>query len=149
MSTYHFSCLTILALNALWFGAGFQYFSFSSVAAAKLIVPKALRGSPVFPIVVASGRFLGGMNMAFCAFAVLLLVTQRLFPQAQQMAVFAAVFALAHGSQFAFNVPIALQARAQDQPLWVVLKGPMLMIFTIDAVLALANALLAVALILA
>lgn len=149
MNTYHFACLAVLVLNALWFAAGFQYFSFASVAAAKLIVPKAHRASPVFPTLVASGRFLGGMNLAFCAFAVLLLLTQRLFPDARQMAVFAAVFALAHGSQFAFNLPIALQARTHKPPLWVVLKGPMLMIFTVDAVLALANAMLAIALLLA
>jgi hypothetical protein len=138
----------ILFLNALWFGAGFQYFSFSSSAAAKLLVAKAHRSSPLFPILAATGRFLGGMNLAWCAFALLLLLTASLFPQPQQMAVFAAVFALAHGSQFASNVPIALQSLHGSEPLWVVLKGPMLMIFVIDAVLALTNAIWALSLLL-
>jgi len=76
--------LIILGCNALWFAAGFQYFSFNPFAAAKLLVNRSQRDSPLFKTLAESGRFLGGMNAAF-----------------------AGVFALAHGSQFVFNLRVA------------------------------------------
>ena len=59
----------ILVLNVLWFGAAFRYFSLTPNTAAKLLVPKSARESPLFPTIAASVRFLGGMNLAFAAFA--------------------------------------------------------------------------------
>lgn len=133
----------VLLLNALWFGAAFRYFSFQPTTAAKVLVPRSARDSPLFKTVAASIRFLGGMNFAFAAFAVLLLFNRALFPQASQMALFAAVFSVAHASQFAFNVPIALNGGRQGESLWPVLSGPMFFIFVVDFVLTLANGVLA------
>jgi len=129
----------ILVLNALWFGAGFRYFSLTPVTAAKLLVPKSARDSPLFKTLSESGRFLGGMNFAFSAFAVLLLVNRHLFPDPKQLALFSTVFALAHGSQFAFNVPVAVGGGRQGESLWPVLSGPMLFIFVLDFSLMIAN----------
>ena len=134
----------ILVLNIVWFGAAFRYFSLTPTTAAKVLVPKSARQSPLFTTVAASVRFLGGMNFAFAAFAVLLLFNRPLFPHASQIALFATVFSLAHASQFAFNVPVALGGGRQGESLWPVLSGPMLFIFVIDFILMVANGVLAV-----
>ena len=52
------------------------------------------------------------------------------------------VLAVAHGSQFAGNVPIALQNR-RGEGVWNVFKGLMLFIFVIDFTLMTLNAALA------
>jgi hypothetical protein len=88
-------------------------------------------------------RFLGGMNFAFAAFAILLLANGSLFPQPKQQALFAAVFSIAHGSQFLANVPVALRGGRVGESLWPVLSGPMLFIFAIDITLTLVNSILA------
>jgi hypothetical protein len=136
----------IMVANLLWFGVAFWYFSLKPVTAAKLLVPPSARGSPLFQTVSASVRFLGGMNFAFALFAALLLGFGGLFPQPRQHALFAVVFSVAHASQFAFNVPVALGGGRQGESFWPVLKGPMLGIFMIDLTLMLANAAVAVAL---
>ncbi len=129
-------------LNILWFSAAFRYFSLTPNTAAKLLVPKSARESPLFPTVAASVRFLGGMNFAFAAFAVLLLLNRSLFPEPAQRALFAGVFSLAHASQFAGNLPV-LRGGRDGEPLWPVLSGPMLFIFVVDITLMIANAALA------
>lgn len=136
----------ILVLNALWFGAGFRYFSLTPDAAARLLVPNSARGSPLFATLAASVRFLGGMNLAFSVFALLLLLNTSLFPQPSQRALFAAVFSLAHATQFVSNLPVALRGGRVGESFWPVLSGPMLFIFVVDLTLALANAAMAAAL---
>lgn len=135
-----------LTLNALWFGAAFQLFSLRPDVAARILVPRSARESPLFRTLAASLRFLGGMNLALMVLAVLLLVTESLFPDPRQRAVFAVVFAVAHASQCAFNVPIALGGGRQGDALWSVLRGPMLFIFAGDFALTIVNAMLAAAL---
>ena len=135
----------ILALNVLWFGAGFWQFSLRPDAAAKGLVPKSARGSPLFKTISTFIQFLGGMNFAFSAFAALLLANRSMFPEARQVALFATVFALAHGSQFLVNVPVALRGGRQGESLWPVLSGPMLFIFIVDFTLMAANGVLAAA----
>ncbi|WP_394839506.1 hypothetical protein LVJ94_21705 [Pendulispora rubella] len=127
---------TVLGLNALWFGIAFGSFSLRPLPAAKLLVPPHTRSSPLFEIVAASLRFLGGMNLAMALFAVLLLLFGHLFPLPVQRALFAAVFAMGHGTQFAGNVPIALGRSS----LWPVWRGPMRLIFAVDFTLMAANA---------
>jgi hypothetical protein len=138
-----FAFTIVTVLNALWFGVAFQYFSLIPNTAAKILVPKSARDSPLFTTVSASVRFLGGMNFAFAAFAILLLLNASLFPEPKQLALFAAVFSLAHASQFAFNAPVALGGGRQGESLWPVLSGPMLFIFVVDATLMAANAVVA------
>ena len=143
MTTYPAFMAVTLVLNALWFGVAFRYFSLTPDTAAKLLVPKSARDSPVFDTLSASVRFLGGMNCAFAVFAVLLLANRSLFPAPQQGALFAAVFAAAHASQFICNVPVALKGGRVGESLWPVLRGPMLFIFATDFVLMVANGVLA------
>ncbi|MDP3936619.1 MAG: hypothetical protein Q8R92_00605 [Deltaproteobacteria bacterium] len=131
---------TVLALNFLWFGAAFWYFGIVPDSSAKILVPKSARDSPLFATVSASVRFLGGMNFAFAVFAALLLAYGSLFPEPGQRALFAAVFALAHAGQFAFNLPVALRGGRQGESLWPVFAGPMLLIFIVDFTLMLSNA---------
>ena len=133
----------VLILNALWFGAAFRYFSLTPYTAAKVLVPKSAREAPLFRTVAASLPFLGGMNLALALLAVLLLFNFALFPESGQRALFALTFGLAHGSQFACNVPIAWRGGRQGEAFWPVLQRPMLFIFVVDGILALANLLLA------
>ncbi len=133
----------LLVLNALWFGAAFRYFSLTPQTAAKVLVPKSAREAPLFRTLAASMPFLGGMNLALAFLAVLLLFNLALFPEPGQRALLVLTFGLAHGTQFAFNVPIAWRGGRQGEAFWPVLQGPMLFIFVVDGMLALANLLLA------
>ena len=141
------ACYTgVLVLNTLWFSIGFWYFALVPARAAKIVVPSSARSSPVFQTLAASLRFLGTMNFAFAAFSVLLLLGGSWFTEPRQLALFAAVFAIAHGGQFAANLPVALGGGRKGEAYWPVFKGPMLGIFVIDLTLMLANAVIAVAL---
>lgn len=138
---------TVLVLNALWFGAAFRMFSFKQRAAARLLVSQSDQASPIFPVLAASLRFLGGMNFAAALLAVALLANRSLFPNPQQWVLLLAVFAVAHASQFVFNVPHALATIKGIKPLWPVLKGQVAFIFVVDFALMVANAVLALVMI--
>ncbi len=128
----------LLALNTLWFFMGFNVFSLRNDIFAKVLVPKEQRDTPVFEILSQSGRFLGGFNFAFAVCNILLLLNLDVFPDDKQRAILLLVFAVAHGSQFIFNVPVAIQNR-KGGGVWQVLKGTMLFIFTTDFVLMVLN----------
>lgn len=130
----------VLALNVVWFSMAFWYFTLKSSAAAKLLVPKSARESPLFSTLDASLRFLGAMNFAFALLAALVLVNLSLFGGPRQRALLAGVFAAAHAGQFLCNVPIAMGGGRQGESLWNVLTGPMAFIFVVDFALMLANA---------
>jgi hypothetical protein len=131
--------IVVLILNAVWCSAAFHYFSLRHWAAAKLLVPKSARDSPLFATIAAAVRFLGGMNLAVAVLALLVLLNLGAFSSPTQRAVLLAVFAAAHGSQFAFNVPIARAGGRQGEALWDVVAGPMRVIFTVDGALTVAN----------
>ncbi|MEM1179082.1 MAG: hypothetical protein AAGM22_12105 [Acidobacteriota bacterium] len=131
----------ILAANALWFALGFHLFALRNQVFAKILVPKEHRDTPVFAILTATGPFLGGFNFAFCALSVLFLINTGAFPDAEQRVILFFVFALAHGSQFLGNVPVALQNR-RGGGVWPV-RGLMRFIFVTDFVLMVANAAIA------
>ncbi|WP_184642640.1 hypothetical protein [Variovorax guangxiensis] len=88
-------------------------------------------------------RFLGGLNLAFAVFCLLLLVFADLFPERGQRALFAMALALAHASQFVVNVPMPGKHRRHEPGAWPVLQGPMLFIFAIDGVLTVSNGIFA------
>ncbi len=127
----------ILLLNAIWFGLGFHLFALRNKIFAKILVPKEHRETPVFDMLAETGKFLGGFNFAFCVLNLLILITPSTFPEDSQRMILCLVFALAHGSQFLANVPIALQNR-RGEGVWQV-KGLMLFIFITDFVLMMAN----------
>ncbi len=136
---------TILILNTLWFFMGFNVFSIRNKIFAKLLVPRKHRNTPVFDILAESGRFLGGFNFAFAICNILLLLNLDVFPSNEQRAILLFVFAVAHGSQFIFNVPVAIQNK-RGGGAWQVLKGTMLFIFITDFTLMLLNLILAASL---
>ena len=135
----------VLILNLLWFSMGFNVFSLRNKMFAKLLVPREQRDTPVFEILAESGRFLGGFNLAFALCNILLLMNLDIFPTDMQRAMLLLVFAVAHGSQFAFNVPVAIQNR-RGAGVWQVLKGVMLFIFITDFIMMTLNLTLSVAL---
>lgn len=128
----------ILVANALWFGLGFHLFAFRNKIFAKILVPREYRQTPVLDTLAATGPFLGGFNFAFCALSLLFLFNANVFPEEEQRAILFSVFALAHGSQFAANVPVAL-ANRKGKGVWQV-KGLMRFIFITDFVLMVVNA---------
>jgi hypothetical protein len=133
----------VLVLNTLWFMLGFNVFSIRNKIFAKLLVPREQRDSPVFDILAESGRFLGGFNLAFAVCNILLLINLDIFPSDEQRAILLFVFAVAHGSQFAFNVPVAIQ-NIRGGGVWQVLKGTMLFIFISDFIMMALNLILSI-----
>lgn len=129
---------TILLVNFIWFSMGFNLFSMRSTIFAKIVVPKEHRQTPVFDILAHSGKFLGGFNFAFALLNILLLLNLDVFPSDAQRAILLLVFSVAHGSQFIFNLPVAIENK-RGGGVWQVLTGTMLFIFTIDFTLMLLN----------
>ena len=135
----------ILFLNGLWFTLGFHAFYVRRRVFGKVLVPnKADRDNSAYAALVESGRFMGGFNFALAALNVMLVFNLGGFDAPRQWAVLLAFNALAHGSQFAGNIPMAL-ANRRGGGLWNVFKGVMLRIFAIDFTLMTANAVMAAA----
>ena len=132
----------ILILNALWFFGGFNLFATRGKIFAKTMVAREHRDTPVMDVLIQSGKFLGGFNFAFMVLNILLLLNLGTFDKNTQWALLLFVNAVAHGSQFAYNVPTALQNR-RGEGAWQVLKGLMLFIFVTDFTLMALNAALA------
>ena len=131
----------LLVLNALWFAGGFHLFSIRSRVFAKVVVEREHRDTPVLETLIMSGKFLGGFNFAFLVLNVLLLINTDVFDKDLQWAIILLSIAVAHGTQFAFNVPVAVQNR-RGEGVWQV-KGLMLFIFVTDFTLMTLNASLA------
>lgn len=132
----------LLVLNAIWFAMAFNVFSIRNRIFAKVLVPREHRDTPVFDVLAESGRFLGGFNLAFALLNVLLLMNLDVFPTDAQRSILLWVFAVAHGSQFAFNVPVAIQNR-RGGGVWQV-KGLMRFIFVTDFIMMALNLALAI-----
>jgi len=126
----------LLLLNVLWFGSAFWYFALKHETAAKLLVPRSARSSPLFSTLSAALPFLGGMNLGFALLAALVLATPSLFVLPGEQAVLLVVFGVAHTTQFWINVPVARGGGRQGESYWEVLSGPMLFIFVVDAIMA-------------
>ena len=89
---------------------------------------------------------MGGFNLALAVFNMSLLFNFGGFDDNSQWATLLLFNAIAHGSQFAGNIPMALKNR-RGEGLWNVFKGVMLRIFAIDFTLMIINAVLALALV--
>jgi len=131
----------VLVLNAIWFASAFHLFHVRRKIFAKVIVPREHRDSPIFGTLIETGKFLGGFNLAFSILNILLLFNLSAFDTDVQWAILLFVNAVAHGTQFAANVPIALQNR-RGKGVWKVFEGLMLFIFVTDFVLMALNAVL-------
>jgi hypothetical protein len=133
----------VLVANVLWFGAGCWYFWIKHDTAAKLLIPRSARSSPIFETLSAALPFLGGMNLAFCLLAALLLVQTELFAADLERVILLVVLGAAHATQFVINVPVARRGGRIGESYWDVLSGPMLFIFVVDAAIATSNVMLA------
>lgn len=133
----HTLYLVAVTAGLIWFSLGAHYFGFKHHAAAKILIPKSARDSPIFPTTAAATRFLGGMNAAWALLTLALLATalsgSALFSEPGERSLLLLVIASAHFSQFLGNVPILLNGERQGETYWPVLSGPMRMIFTVDA----------------
>ena len=130
---------------AIWFGLGFVAFYLRREVFAKIVVPvQADRNNSAFAAVIESGRFMGGFNFALSAFNLGLFFNIAGLETPVQLSFMLVFNALAHGSQFFGNVPMALKNR-RGAGIWNVFKGVMLQIFVIDFALMAANFALAVA----
>ncbi len=132
-----------LFASLVWFTMGFRYFSYQPETAAKVMVARSQRDSPIFKTYAAGVRFLGGFNAAFALMSLVLLTLalsgSALFTAPGERAIVLFVLAAAHFSQFYFNVPVLRGGERQGEAYWPVLSGPMLTIFAVDAVEAAVN----------
>jgi hypothetical protein len=130
----------ILLLNTLWFGGAFIQFSIAQNNTLKILVPREERGNLIAPTLSASVAFLGGINLPIGLLSLYLLVFRPPFFQTMdaQLPLFL-FFAACHFSQFVYNLPVLMRGGRVGVAYWPVLKGPMLRIFAIDAILFAAN----------
>lgn len=127
-----------LLASTLWFAAAFRYFSFQNRTAAKVLIPKSARSSPLFETMTVFTPFLGGMNGALALLSMLLfglwVADVSLFVQPGERGVLLLALTAAHFSQFVFNVPVWRNGERQGEAYWFVVSGPMFFIFVMDAV---------------
>lgn len=130
------SYVIALVASTIWFSLGFRYFAHSGDTAAKLLVGRDSRKSPLFKTIVAGLRFLGGFNGALAAFSTSLLVLALsrsvMFDAAAERALVLVFLGSVHLSQFVYNVPVLLNGGRHGEAYWPVTKGPMYMIFMVD-----------------
>jgi hypothetical protein len=130
----------IFLLNGLWFTAAFVQFSIAQGNTVKILVPREARDNLLVPTVSAGVSFLGGMNAALAVFALYLATGPAHFRDPMEQCILLIFFALANFSQFFFNLPILLRGGRIGIAYWPVLSGPMLLIFVIDAILTVVDA---------
>lgn len=135
------SLYTILFVNALWFFGGYHTFDIRGRIFAKIVVSKENRDTPVMETLIGAGKFIAGFNLAFMILNILLLCSIDLFDKDLQWAILLLVISTAHGTQFAYNVPVALKNR-RGEGVWEV-KGLMRFIFVTDFTLMALNGLIA------
>ena len=129
----------VLAVNAAWFALGFWFFSLRARRAAELLVPRSAREETSAQALVASLPFLGGLNLGLAVLSATFLASVLVRGAAPPSWHVYVASAVAHASQWAYNVPhLRRGGRAGGAP-WDVARGPMLFIFVMDASCAILN----------
>jgi hypothetical protein len=121
--------------NVVWFGLAFWCFAVRSEQYACLVVPKSKVDANVYAAISWTIKFLGGLNLAIALLAATMLGYPHIFHERLQNAVLMLFFGIAHGTQFVYNIPIALRELQRKPHLWPVLTGEMLTIFIGDGIL--------------
>jgi hypothetical protein len=129
----------LFILNAIWFGTGFWSFSVRHEKTVRLIIGEHDSKGELFRVVAYSLKFLGGLNLAFAIFALVVAIQPAIFPSPLQHTLLSLIFGFAHGTQFYFNIPVAIKEYRGEPHLWSVLKGKMFFIFLTDACLCILN----------
>ena len=122
----------VLVINVLWFGSAFVFFSLMPALAARLIRSDIPRGDERTRLAIATMPFLGGMNLALSILSLLTLYKMRTYPYELLVPITLIISAIAHGTQFFYNVPHVLKGGISKGGVWDVLKGHMLFIFIVD-----------------
>jgi hypothetical protein len=131
--------LTLMA-NVAWFSMGFVFFSLRARRAVRILVPRSANTETSVGALVASLPFLGGFNLAFAALSGTSLISLLRGHAAPPFWHVYVASAIAHATQWAFNLPHALRGGRSGGAPWDVLRGPMLFIFAVDGACALLNA---------
>lgn len=130
----------VLIVNVLWFGMAFRFFGLQPRRAIKILTPESARHDVSREAFIAGLRFLGGMNLGFSVLSAAALGALLLGGPAPSLWLVFLASAVAHASQWAFNLPHAVRGGRSSGAPWDVLRGPMAFIFAVDAACALANA---------
>ncbi len=133
--------MVVLFANSAWFGLAFWFFALRARAASRILIPASARSEGAAAALIASLRFLGGMNLGLSVLSASFLLTV-LVAAGTSLPGWQVFLAsgLAHATQFVCNVPFALVGGRRGGAPWDVLQGPMAFIFVVDAVCMLANA---------
>ncbi len=122
------------SVNVVWFGLAFFLFGLRPRRAVKMLTPCSAEGEVAREALIASLRFLGGMNLGMAAVSGAQLGVVLAGGGPSRALFFGS--AVAHASQFAFNVPFALQGGRRGGAPWDVMRGSMAFIFVGDAICA-------------
>jgi hypothetical protein len=127
----------ILVVNMLWFIGGFITFALKPAQTCKSFRPDLDSHDERVTLVKATIPFLGGMNLALVFLSALTFYFCLYSSNPQLLLSTFFVSAVAHGTQFGYNVP-HLKGLEGGAP-WNVLKGQMKFIFIVDFVCMIAN----------
>lgn len=134
---------SVLCVNVIWFGLAFRLFGLQPARAVKMLVPREAKDEISRRALVDALPFLGGMNLALALLSALALYERFVHSEGPSWTTFA-VSSVAHATQLAGNVPLALRGGRSGGASWDVLRGPMRTIFVVDGICAVANALVLV-----
>ncbi len=132
--------IVVLVANVVWFSMGFTFFSLRARRAARILIPRSAEGEVSAQALTASLPFLGGFNLACAALSASYLFSRLGGHAAPPFWHVYVASAIAHATQWAYNLPHALRGGRRGGAPWDVLRGPMLFIFVVDGACALLNA---------
>ena len=131
------SKVLVATVNVVWFGLAFSLFALRPRRAVKMLTRRDSGTEASFEALVASLPFLGGMNLGMAVLSGAAIASWAISGSVPGWPVFLSS-AVAHASQFAFNLPIALRGGRRGGAPWDI-RGPMAFIFVVDALCTLLN----------
>lgn len=133
MNSLDTSLIVALIFNICWFAGGFHFFCLIPHKAALLLRPDIPPGDERTKLAIASMRFIGGFNFAFLALSLMGVLQFYSSGDTSGKSLLLSASAIAHGSQFALNLPPLVQGGLKGGAPWDVVSNPrMLFIFVMD-----------------